>query len=318
MKIIVDNQIVKFFVSDAAKILYHPLISKGDNEISFRWPSLLEYLGLGSVLSKLFSFDDNPAVFEACIVTLCTNQNRDTICELYDRLFAEHLNQISALPEIQPSFLLRALKEQRQKNTPQELKNLLSPVLTAYEIALTENTSHTRHDLILYLAWDRMCVSMARLFDFQSDDPDFIKGIAVLRDCLIESYQHIALQGRTTPGIYRMLESFLFYQMRQEKLQTLTEAEWILLSQSFQVLKGQDELIDFFYIDDALIHKKDLNIQEDTNCYLSLESLSKVNARLAMVHYMLDQLKSEVHNWDYVLSHKKIAYLSDSFEAHSS
>lgn len=155
------------------------------------------------------------------------------------------------------------------------------------------------HDLILYLAWDRMCVCTARLFDYQSNDPKFIKGIRVLRDCLIESYQHIAQQGRTTPGIYRMIESVFFYQMREENLGKLLPAQWTILTQSFQALKGQDELADFFYIDDGVTLEKVLKMEEeDSECYLTLDSPNRVNARLSLAQCMMDQLKSEVPNCD--------------------
>lgn len=310
MKMIVDNQIVKLFVSNPTKILNNPLLFNSDNHVSFKWPSLLEYLELGSILSNLPAFEQNQPLFEACISTLCANNETDVFFHLYDRLFAETLNQIKALPQLKSSFLLQALKEQRQKKSFLEAKVLLSPVLDAYETSLTEKASHTMHDLILYLAWERMCVCLSRLFDYQSTDPKFIKGIAVLRECLIESYQHIAQQGRTNPSIYRMLESFLFYQMREENLEKHTTAEWALLSQSFQALKAQDDLADFFYIDDAVILERDLKIEEENSeCYLTLDPINKINARLSFAIYMLDKLKSEVPNWDYVLHQKKIVFL---------
>ena len=181
---------------------------------------------------------------------------------------------------------------------------MLDPVLAAYETSLTENTSHTMHDLILYLAWDRMCVCMARLFDYQSTDPKFIKGIGVLRECLIESYQHIAQQARTIPSFYRMIEALFFYQVREENLQKHTAAEWTILSQSFEVLKEQDKLADFFYIDDAAILNQ--KVEED---YVTLDSPHKVNARLSLAQYMMDKLKSEVPSWGYTLHPKKIVYL---------
>ncbi len=310
MKIIVDDQIVKLFVSSAAPILNNPFIFNVDNHLSFRWPSLLEYLGLGSILSSLPAFSQDQPLFEACVSTLCANEETEVLFHLYDRLFAENLNQINALPEIKPSFLLQEIKEKRQKISFLEVESVLSPSLTAYEISLTEKASHTMHDLILYLAWDRMCVWMSRLFDYQSTDPKFIKGIGVLRECLIESYQHITQQGRTTPGIYRMLESFLFYQMRDENLEKLTAAEWTILSRSFQALKAQDKLVDFFYIDDAVTSEKELKIEEENSeYYLTLDSPDRVNIRLSLAQYMMDKLKSEVPNWDYVLRPKKIVYL---------
>src|SRR5947209_3159002 len=111
MKVIVDNQIVKLLVSNAAKILNNPLIFNEDNQVSFRWPSLLECLELGSVLSKLPAFDQDEPLFGACVTALCTNEETEVLCHLYDRLFAENLHQINALPQIKASFLLQAIHE---------------------------------------------------------------------------------------------------------------------------------------------------------------------------------------------------------------
>lgn len=309
MKIIVDSKIIKLFVSNPAKILNNPSLSNESDSIRFRWSSLLEYLELGSIVSDLPVFEQNQPLFEACVSALCANEETEVLLHLYDRLFTENLNQITALPQMNPSFLLQSIKEKRQKKTFLEAKILLSPVLTDYETALTKNPSHTMHDLILYLAWDRMCVWMARIFDYQSTDPKFIKGIRVLRECLIESYQHIAKQGRTTPGIYRMLESFLFYEMREENFEKHTPTEWTILSQSFQALKPQDELLDVYYIDDAVAPESALKAEEESSGYLTLDSPNRIDVRLSLAQYMVDKLKSEAPDWDYILRPQKIVYL---------
>ncbi len=311
MQIIVDNQVIKLLVSNNPAILRNPFLFSPDSHISFRWPSLLEYLELGEVLSNLPAFDQAQPLFGACVSSLCANNEKEDLFYMYDRLFAENLNQINGLPQIKPSFLLQAIKEQRQKVCFLGVKSVLSSTLDDYEKALAENTSHTMHDLILYLAWDRICVCMARLFDYQSTDPNFIKGVGVLKECLIESYQHIAQQGRTTPGIYRMLEALLFYKMREENLQKHTAVEWATLSQSLNALKAQDELVDFFYIDDAVTPEEKLKTEEENSaCYLTLDYPSMVNSRLSLAQYMMDKLKSEVPQWCYALRPKKIVYLS--------
>jgi hypothetical protein len=181
--------------------------------------------------------------------------------------------------------------------------------LAAYESALEERASQTMHDLVLYLAWDRMCVWMARLFDYQSTELKFIKGIEVLKECLIESYQHMTQQG-TSLSIYRMLEALFVYEIRQENLQKHTPEEWTTLSQSFHALTAQEGLVDFFYIDDAVVPEESLKIEEESSeCYLILDSPDKVNSRLGFAQYMMDKLKSEVPQWNYVLRKKKIVYL---------
>jgi hypothetical protein len=229
---------------------------------------------------------------------------------VYDRLFIENLNQIKDLPQINASFLLRIIKEQREKRSFLLRKNKLSPSLSAYEAALTKEPAHTMHDLILYLAWDRMCVCMAHLFNHQSLDQTFIKGIEILKECLIESYQHIKQQGRTSPGIFRMLEALFFYQMREENIQKHSESEWTILSQSFLVLKAQNELLDFFYIDDAIVSKNLPEKDNDTSTYLTLDSADMINSRLYLAQNMIAKLKTEIPHWDYVLQPRKVFFLN--------
>lgn len=310
MKIVVDNQIAKILSHDAAKIVKNPLIAHPENYISFGWPSLLEYLQLGSIFVNLPVFDQATSIFEVTVSTLCENQEKEDVFYIYDSLFAENLNHIKSLPQINASFLLQSIQEQRQQSSFKEVEKALSPSLAAYEVALREKTSHTMHDLILYLAWDRMCVWMARLFDYQSTHPQFIKGLEILKECLIESYQHIAQQGRTSPGIYRMLESFVFYAMREENLQNHTEIEWKVLSQAFQALKAPDEIVDCFYIDEAVILKDRLKAEEENaECYLTLDFPDRVKSRSALAQYMMDKLQSTTPQWGYVLRPKKIVYL---------
>lgn len=305
MEIIVDNKIVNLLIHDATTLAKNPWISSTDNSISFRWPSLLEYLGLGSLFSTLPIFDQSQPMFTACIETLSSNEEKEVIFYVFDHLFAEHLNQIKALRQINASFLLHAIEERRAK-----AEKFISSTLLNYEKAFKENASHAMHDLILYLAWDRMCVWMGHLFNYQSTDSKFLKAITVLKECLVESYQHISRQGRTAPSFYRMLEALFFYQMREENIQKHTDEEWTLLSQSFPILKGQNELIDFFYIDDAMTsgsHSK--KNPENSICYLTLDSSDRVNSRLALAQYMVSKLKEEIVDWDYVLQPQQILHL---------
>ncbi|MES2345319.1 MAG: hypothetical protein V4494_05225 [Chlamydiota bacterium] len=294
MKIFVDNQMLR----DPSKLIAH-----GDNYISLDWPSLFEYLGLGSMLSQLSTFDQAHPLFIACVATLHATDEQEVLLYMYDQLFVENLNQIKALPQMNAAFLLQAIRERRGDFSFVEVNNMLSPALDAIEAALIENAPHIMHDLILYLAWDRMCVYMAHLFDDASTDPKFIKGIGVLKECLIESYQHIAKQERTSPGIYRMIEALFFYQMREENREKHTDAAWAMLSQSFQCLKAEDQLVDFFYIDRAVFFEK------DSESYLTLDSLEKVSSRLAFAQYMMDQIKLDTPEWNYVLHPQKIVCL---------
>ncbi len=105
-----------------------------------------------------------------------------------------------------------------------------------------------------------------------------------------------------------MLEALVFYQMREENLQKHTPAQWTLLSQSFQVLKPEEKLADFFYIDDAMTVEELKEIEEE-NLHLTLDSPDRVNSRLALARYMIDHLKSEIPQWQLVLRPTKVIYL---------
>ncbi len=311
MRIIVDNIIARILADDATKLLKQPLLANLDNRISFGWPALLAYLGCGEILSNLPAFDADKPLFQACLATLYASQEKEVLFHVYDHLFAENLNQIKALPQINAPFLLQAIRDQRAKASFVEAAKILSPALGVKETALILNPSQVMHDLILYLAWDRMCVCMARIFNHQSPDPKFIHGIAVMQDCLVESYQHIKQHGRTSPGIYRLLEALFFYHMREEHINNHSDAEWALLSRSFNALKADEELMDMAYIDDAVIMREKLGIEEENPaCYLTLDSADIVNARLALTNFMLAKLTAEVPQWSYVLRPTQIVHLS--------
>jgi hypothetical protein len=250
---------------------------------------LLEYLELGTLLEDILPFDETNPFFQATVATLCQNVEKEVLHHIYDHLFIEILKQIKALPQINANFLLHVIKKKEDAN------------LASYEAALIENPSHAMHDLILYLAWDRMCVWMARLFNHQSTNPTFIRGLDVLKECLIESYQHIKEQGRTSPGIYRMLEALFFYEMREENLQKHSPDEWAMLTQSFPILKGENELVDFFYIDDL--------ISSEGTSYLTLDSPDKVKARFTLAEYLINKIKEATPTWNYVLHPKEITHL---------
>lgn len=227
-----------------------------------RWPSFLKYLGLGSIFSNLPPFDQTQPLFVACVSTMHANTEKEVLFYMYDRLFAEVLTQIKNLPEINAPFLLQAIEQKRKTPSFLEAEKVPSALLTAYETAFKEKSADTIHDLVLYLAWDRMCVWMGSLFNFQSANPKFIQGISHLKECLIESYHHIAQQGKTSPGTYRLIEALIFYQMREENLQKHSAEDWALLNQSFRLLKNQDELVE-----------DPLDSPEDVQSYLALAQL---------------------------------------------
>jgi hypothetical protein len=293
MKIVIDNQIASLLKKEPSRLLENPFFPKQKGGISFRWPTLLVYLDLGSIFFALPPFEQNTPLFDAYITALHTSEEKENLFYLYDTLFAENLTQIQSLALLQPSFLLEAIKKQGEKS-----------ILSTYEKALEEKTSDTMHDLILYLAWDRMCVCMNHLFNHQSMDAKFLQGIEVFKECLIESYQHITEQGRTSPGFYRLLEALFFYQMREERLYKHTQEEWSLLTKSFPALQQEKGLVDAFYIDDAVgVEEKDKGV------YLTMDSSDRVQLRFTLAGYMIDRLKKEIPGWKYNLYPQNVMFL---------
>lgn len=307
MKISVDNQVVRLFSLDADKVLSSPLGTGADSYLSFSWPSLLEYLELGHLLSRFPSFDKSEVLFTASISALCEVGNPEDLFYIYDSIFTEMLKQVKSLPEIDPAFLLQKIEEKKGKFSFLAMEKILSPALAQQEKVLKNNAASAMHDLILYLAWDRMCVFMARVFDYPSTDPKFLENLKKLKWCLVESYQHIAGQGRTSPSFYRMIEALFYYQMREERLPLHPEADWELLTQSFPALTNPNQLIDFFYIDHALV--PDAEAKEGTSCHLTLDPPELVECRLALAHYMIGRLKEEIPQWKYSLCPNPVIHL---------
>ncbi len=303
MKVTVDNQIVKLFLTDPEIVLNSPL-GNGEHSLQFTWPSLLEYLELGQLASVLPPFGKEEKLFTASVSALCEIENPEDLFYVYDSLFTTVLKRVKALAEIDAQFLLEKIEEKKGKLSFWEMEKILSPALEEKEKIFKENPAHAIHDLVLYLAWDRMCVYMARLFDYQSADVKFLQNLKKLKWCLIESYQHIVHQGRTLPSFGRMMTALFYYQMREEHLQLHPESDWELLTQSFPAIKAPNELIDFFYIDYALVPAL------PPPCHLTLDSPEIVQCRLDLAHYMIGRLKEEIPQWKYSLQSSQIIHLA--------
>lgn len=306
MKISVDNQVIRLFSTEGEKLLNGSLGE--ESVLHFAWPSFLEYLELGNLFSRLSPFDSTNLLFKASVSALCEVDNPEDLFYIYDSLFTEMLKQVKSLPEMDPLFLLQKIEEKKEKLSFWEMEKFVSPPLSAREKELREDAPNAMHDLVLYLGWDRMCVSMGRLFDYQSNDPKYLQNLKNLKWCLIESYQHIAGQGRTSPSFYRMQEALFYYEMREEHLQLHPEADWELLTQSFPVLKDPNELIDCFYIDHAVVTSVESNLPLPS--HLTLDPPEIVERRLALARYMIDRLKEEIPQWKYTLLDSHIIHLT--------
>ena len=305
MKSLIDNKLLRVLIADQtegncrnfleacskAKIIAdaEPL------QITFAWPSLLEYIGFGSIFQGFPEFDEQNELFRALISSLAVDAEKDILVRLYDQVFVECLTQVKALPQIQPSVLLSKIQEKRPFS-------LFSQAVDRYEKVLMENPRHALHDLILYLAWDRVCANLTIVFDHNSPELKNRKGLDVLKECLLESFQHITEQGRTAPGFFRLVEALYAYQMREEKLQSYTDAEWTTLSQSARALAPREELSDVPYIDAAgIVCPEGVTKTKELLRVFTMDSEEKVKSGHALAQFMIEKLKLETPEWRYTL-----------------
>ena len=151
MKVFIDNRITRLLSHHPEEVVKHSALSNLDTPISFGWPTLLEWLEWGSLFRELPSFDP---IFNALIVTLHSHDDEELVFHLYDKLFTEWLQQIKNLPQINSASLLQAIKSQRTSSI--HFETLIKPTLVFYEQLFTEKSLTAMHDVVLYLAWDRM------------------------------------------------------------------------------------------------------------------------------------------------------------------
>jgi hypothetical protein len=325
MKVFIDNSLIQKMKAHEAEaghdVLLKTLIkanfltSDQSVQVLFGWPSLLEYLDLGSLFEQFRPFDRQHELFGFITTVLTSHLDKDLLVRLYDQIFAECLTHIKALPQIQASFLMDCIREKRQSFASSFANQLFSASLDRYETAFAVNPSYTMHDLILYLAWDRICVDIATVFELVSPDLNVQNDLKVFKDCLLESFQHITAHGRTAPGFFRLLETLYAYQMREEFLQTYTEDEWLTLCQSSEALKPREGLMDVFYIDAAVVENremKEFNKERDLVRVLTLDPVDKVQASLSLADYMIGKLKQEESEWRYALCPVEIVCLREA------
>lgn len=277
------------------------------------WPSLLISLNLESLFADFFKFDAQNPLFALIISTLETNQDKELLIHLYDQLFAECLTHIKNLPQVNPQFLVEQIQSKRQNALSPPFSPLIISLFDHYEKLIRENPTHARHDLILYLAWDRICVCLALIFEYNSAISDIKPGLDILRECLLESFQHITAHGRTVPSFFRLIEALYAYEMRAENLQTYSEEEWLTLCQGAQALKNREEIADLFYIDGAIIdsqYLEKLNSTGETLKIFTLEPPKNVEASLLLARYFVEKLKLITSEWHYTLRPLEVGCLS--------
>lgn len=259
---------------------------KSDHAVYLDWASLLQLLGLENLFEFFPKFGEENPVFKALISILITAVDQETLYELYDQIFVECLTQIKALSQIQQPFLIEKIQAFR---TDPAIASLFTEAFDQLEISLKTDPYATMHDLILYLAWDRMCIQLAILFEFRTENANFIHGISVLKECLIESFLHILNQGKTIPSYFRLLEAIYAYQMREEIIHNHTETDWSILCHSSKILKPSDQLPGIQYVD-GLFRKNEGLLKLYT-----LDSEEKIRASLSLAGYVSQLIKQEAN-----------------------
>jgi hypothetical protein len=275
-------------------------------QVVFGWPSLLEYLDLGALFQTFPKFDAENKLFALLISTLESEFAKNDIIDLYDQVFIECLTQVKALPQVNPGFLLSKIRKK------EPLEEMFTAALNAYKKYLDESPSNFMHDLILYLAWDRVCVYLASVFEYQFVHSKFDEGLEILKGCLVESFQHITGQRRTAPGFFRLIEAFYAYQMREENLQKHTEAEWLLLCQSASALTLREDVVDALYIDFAITEAVDG--PDNPLRVFTMDTPDKVAFRIALARYMVEKLKAAFPDWRYKLAPVEIVCVKEGEE----
>jgi hypothetical protein len=300
MPFFIDNLCLKKLIENPAAEVFSNFSDQLN--VDFYWPSLLTFLEEDKLFDSLPSFGAQHPLFQAIFSALTDPDiEKSALISLYDQLFVENLTWVKTLPQTNVSYLLDGLRKKRA-GAP----FILCEALDKYNVLLQECPQNAMHDLILYLAWDRVCVCFAILFDYHEISIPAENGLFVFRECLLESFQHITALGRTSPGFFRLLEALYAYQMREEKLQAYPEEEWLILCRSSAMLRPREKLSDVYYIDAAICETEKLPFREPLNVFTS-DSTEKIKASNEFAAYTIEQLKKEKLPWHYSLQAADIA-----------
>jgi len=269
MKIYIDNEILNH-LNDFQDHL-------NTKTLHFNWSTLLTSLKLEQIYKNIPPFTSDHKTFTIFLEWMGRECAEDLVIEIYDQLFIECLTSVKQLPELQYSFLLQKIKIAIGQNS------LIDPPLKVFLAYLEKEPSFAMHDLILYLAWDRMCIALGIVFEQTLQYDFFLANIAILKKCLIESFIHIKMQGRTNPNFFRLAETIYAYQMREENLQTYPEEEWQILCKMAIALRDREALPNVPYIDQAINSRSQLT---QINA-ITLDNLEKVKASILLSNYVL-------------------------------
>lgn len=228
---------MKLFI-DYKLIPYKESLPK--EEFFLSWPAFLEYLDLRKGIFQNFPKFEESKTYSIIQSILQKSTDKDLVVRLYDELFAQVLTDVKSLPEIDPAFLLEKIQKKKEEF-------FFKDSLLSYGNLLTYQPYPVLHDLMLYLAWDRMCVYLGSLFD----SPGSFQGLEILKDCLIESFLHIKAQKKCAPSFFRLVESLYSYFLREENIHLHSKEEWEVLSLGSIALRSRQELVDVPYVDES-------------------------------------------------------------------
>lgn len=284
MKIHIPSDIASLLSKECYDEPLLKAVSGHDVQLDVRWSSFLHFLGLDHLFFQAPLIDANHMIFKATLDVLSAHKERSELEYVFDSLFAECLRIVKSLKEIDPAFLLQKIDE-RRSSLPVQLSAKIAPVLDHYSMLLKDKPYHTMHNLVLLLAWDRMCVLMKGLFDHQSSSKVFACGINVLKECLIESYIHISTQVGCKISLYRLVEALLYYFIREENINSHTDHEWKVFSHGVSILRDEDLFIsNNFYIDDLFAQN------ELSDIYLSSELTEIVSNKISLAVCLLKKI----------------------------
>jgi len=283
MKVFIDHRLIqKVLASEISEeMLLDACIKSGffskehKLQMSLTWGSLFEYLELHVLFENYPQFNQDP-FFIIMIAAINENVSAEILMDLYDQLFANCLTEVKGMSQVNAAFLLDKFKNQ----TTNPLFSLSSSM---FKNLIINDPYPVIHELTLYLGFDRMCVSLSAIFE----EPKLknTEGLKVLMDCLIESFQHITAQGTAPVSMFRLIETFYAYQMRDENLDNHSEADWLTLCKGSECLRPRDQMIDVEYIDQAL--------KNEPIIVLTSDSEDKFKASRALADYMIRANKLE-------------------------
>lgn len=286
---------------------FEKLMDSLATEVALDWPALLNLLDADDFVKNFPPFTSQDPLYQQIIIALEAKTHPELLEHLFDQLFVESLNWVRSQTEVDPNYLAEKI---RQKQTLQALGPILSKPLLHNQKLLFGQPYPFIHDLIFFLAWDRVCINLAILFEYPSVAVNVKPGLVILRNCLIESFQHIMAKQETTPSFFRFIEALYAYEMREEHLQSYSDREWITLCESAQALRSREEIIDVSYIDKFIIDRKHFSFSSKV---LTMDSSEKVNKSIGLARYMIDKLNSEDQNWHYELQSTEIICLHSGY-----